>query len=414
MMVLGFSEPSKTSQGHLYTMDKRKRGMQTLAVHAGERPDPTTGALVPPINLANTFHLGSTEQGARLFSGEKEGFVYSRWGNPTLRTLEARVAALEGGEAAAGTSSGMAAVFAAVTSVVRAGDHIVSAQAIYPSTYHLYAEDLRSWGIETTFVDATDLENIADAVRPNTKLIYLETPGNPLLSLVDLAGIAEIARKAGAVSICDNTFATPINQRPRDFGIDIVIHAATKYLGGHGDAVGGMIVGEGDFIKRVREGAVRYYGTVLSPFNSYLILRGIQTLPLRMRTHNENALRVAGWLEQQPSVERVSYPGLESHPQHALAKRQMHGFGGMISFEVKGGVAAGARLMNSLNLCSLATSLGDVRTLISHPASTTHVVVSREQRLLQGVSDGLVRLSVGIEDVDDIIADLEQGLLNIT
>lgn len=392
-------------------MAEHQSGIQTLAIHAGEHPDPTSGALVPPIVLANTFHLGSTSQGSDLFSGERDGFVYSRWGNPTLSVLEKRVAALEGAQDAAGAGSGMAAIFGAVMSLVRGGDHIVSAKAIYPSTYHLFDHDLRGWGIETTFVDATDLENVAEAVRSNTRLIYVETPGNPLLSLVDLAGVADIARSVKATTICDNTFATPFNQRPLSLGIDVVVHALTKYLGGHGDAVGGIVAGNREFVDLVRTGAVRYYGGVLSPFNSYLILRGIQTLPLRMRAHNANAMQVAQFLERHPAVEWVRYPGLESHPQHAVAKRQMvGGFGGMVSFEIKGGLEAGAKMMDRVRLCSLATSLGDVRTLISHPASTTHVVVSHEQRQLQGVTDGLVRLSVGIEDVEDIIADLTQAL----
>lgn len=392
-------------------MSDPKSGIQTRAIHAGEQPDPITGALVPPITLANTFHLGSTNQGAELFSGEREGYVYSRWGNPTLRILEKRVAALEGAEDAAGAGSGMAAIFSAVMSIVRSGDHIISAKAIYPSTYHLFDDDLRGWGIETTFVDATDLENISDAVKPNTRMIYVETPGNPLLSIVDLAGVSEIARRSKATTVCDNTFATPINQNPLALGIDVVVHALTKYLGGHGDAVGGIVAGKHDFIESVRTGAVRYYGGVLSPFNSYLILRGIQTLPLRMRAHNENAMLVARFLEGHPAVAWVRYPGLGSHPQHEIAKRQMRGgFGGMVSFELKGDMQAGISMMDRVQLCSLATSLGDVRTLISHPASTTHVVVSREQRLLQGVTDGLVRLSVGIEDVQDIISDLANAL----
>jgi cystathionine beta-lyase/cystathionine gamma-synthase len=254
------------------------------------------------------------------------------------------------------------------------------------------------------------VENVADAMRPNTRVVYLETPGNPLLAICDLTEIARIARDAGAVSICDNTFATPINQRPLDLGVDIVIHAATKYLCGHGDAVGGVIVGKKDFIEKTRTHTLRYFGGILSPFNAYLITRGSTTLPLRMKQHNANALTVAQFLEQHPAVASVSYPGLASHPQHPIAKKQMRGFGGMVSFELKGGLEAGARMMNRVKLCALATSLGDARTLISHPATTSHVVVSREARLKQGVTDGLVRLSVGIEDVEDIIEDLTQAL----
>ncbi len=389
-------------------------GIHTLAIHAGESPDPTTGALVPPLHLTATFHLGTAEAGAAIFAGEQEGFVYSRWSNPTVEILQRRVAALEHAQAALATGSGMAAIATALLNVVRAGDHVVCAQAVYPSTYHLLDVELRALGIATTFVDATDWQKVARALTPNTKLLYLETPGNPLLTLCDLAALAPLARARGIITLADNTFATPINQNPLDWGIDIVVHSATKYLCGHGDAVGGIIVGGADFIQRCANEPLRYFGGVLSPFNAYLILRGIQTLPLRVERHNANALAVARFLEQHPQVASVSYPGLASHPQHALARQQMRGFGGMVCFELKGGVAAGARLMNAVKLCSLAVSLGDTRTLITHPASTTHSVVSRAQRLAQGVTDGLVRLSVGLEDVEDILADLEQGLAAIS
>lgn len=393
-------------------MSNKQPGIHTLAIHAGEAPDPTTGALVPPLHLASTYHLGTAENGAAIFAGEKEGFVYSRWGNPTVEILQQRVAALENAEAALCTASGMAAIMTAVLNVVRAGDHMISAKAIYPSAYHLFDVELRGLGIDTTFVDATDARAVAAARRPNTKLIYLESPGNPILALCDLAAIADLARGVGATAVCDNTFATPINQRPLDLGIDVVIHSMTKYFCGHGDAVGGVIAGRADFVKRCADEPLRYFGGILSPFNAYLILRGTMTLPLRVERHNANALAVARFLEQHPQVAWVSYPGLESHPQHALAQKQMRGFGGMVCFELKGGVPAGARLMNAVQLCALAVSLGDARSLITHPASTTHSVVSREQRLSQGVTDGLVRLSVGLEDAEDIIADLERGLLD--
>jgi methionine-gamma-lyase len=391
-------------------VDEHKPGVSTIAIHAGEEPDPATGALVPPLHLANTFHLRTAEEGAALFSGEKEGFVYSRWGSPTVSVLEKRVAALEHAEAALATASGMAAIATAVLNIVHAGDHIVAARAIYPSTFHLFDVQLRGLGVETTLVDATNVENIARALRKNTRVIYLESPGNPLLALCDLAATAKLAREANVTTICDSTFASPINQNPLDFGIDVVLHSATKYLGGHGDAVGGVIAGRKEFIRHALLETIRFFGGVMSPFNAYLILRGIQTLPLRMRQHNANAVAVARFLEVHPRVVWVSYPGLASHPQHALAQRQMRGFGGMVCFELKGGLEAGARLMNRVRLCSLAVSLGDTRTLIVHPASTTHSVVSRETRLEQQVTDGLVRMSVGLEDAEDIIADLEQGL----
>ena len=391
-------------------MTGRKLGVHTLAIHAGEAPDPATGALVPPLHLATTFHLGTAENGAAIFAGEKQAYVYSRWANPTVTTLEKRVAALEHAEAALATGSGMAAIANAVLTIVSAGDHIVSARAIYPSTYHFFTAQLGALGIEATFVDATEPQNVARALKPNTRLVYLETPGNPTLALCDLAEIGALARAAGAATICDNTFATPINQLPLDLGIDAVVHSATKYFCGHGDAVGGLIAGTRAFIERCSTEPMRYFGGIMSPFPAYLILRGTQTLPLRVERHNANARAIAEYLEAHPKVGWVSYPGLESHPQHALARRQMRGFGGMVCFDLKGGVHAGARLMNAVSVCSLAVSLGDTRTLITHPASTTHSVVSREARLSQGVTDGLVRLSVGLEDPEDLIADLEAGL----
>jgi methionine-gamma-lyase len=325
--------------------------------------------------------------------------------------LQKRVAALEAGEAALATASGMAAIALSLMSILKAGDYVVSAKTIYPSAFALIEQKLAAFGVESTFVDATDVENVARAIRPNTRVLYCECPGNPLLALIDLEGLARLGREHNAVTICDNTFATPVNQRPLEWGIDVVIHSATKYLDGSGDCTGGMIIGSKEFIRHANIDTLRYFGGILSPFNAYLLLRGITTLPLRVRQHNANALKVARYLESHPRVARVMYPGLESFPQHALAVKQMTGgFGGMICFEVAGGFEAGARMMDRVKLCALATSLGDVRTLISHPASTSHSVLTREQRELQGITDGLVRLSVGLEDVDDIIADLEQAL----
>lgn len=391
-------------------MTDRKLGIHTVAIHAGESPDPATGALVQPIYLATTYHLGTAEQGAAIFAGEKEAYVYTRWSNPTVSALERRVAALEEAEAALATGSGMAAIATAVLNIVGTGDHIVSARAIYPSTVHLFQTQLKALGIETTLVDATDPDQVEKAITPRTKLVYLETPGNPTLALCDLEAIARIARQAGVLTICDNTFATPVNQLPLKLGIDVVVHSATKYFCGHGDVVGGLIAGSKAFIDRCSREPLRYYGGIMSPFPAYLILRGTQTLPLRVERHNANAQKVAEFLESHPKVAWVSYPGLRSHPQHELARRQMRGFGGMVCFDLKGGVEAGTRLMNTVKVCSLAVSLGDTRTLITHPASTTHSVVSREARLAQGVTDGLVRLSVGLEDVDDLVADLDAGL----
>jgi cystathionine beta-lyase/cystathionine gamma-synthase len=391
--------------------DARPPGLHTTAIHAGESPDPATGALVPPLHLATTYHLGSAEQGAAIFAGEKDAYVYSRWANPTVATFERKAAALERGEAALATASGMAAISSALLTVLKAGDHLVGAKAIYPSTYHLVVTQLASLGVASTFVDATDPANVEAAIRPETKVIYLETPGNPLLSLCDLDACGEIGRRRSITTLCDNTFATPVNQCPLEHGIDVVVHSATKYFCGHGDAVGGLVVGRREFIERCLTEPLRYYGGIMAPFTAYLMIRGTATLPLRVERHNANALRIAEWLERHPAVAWVSYPGLPSHPQHAVARRQMRGgFGGMVCFDLRGGIEAGARLMNRVRLCSLAVSLGDTRTLITHPASTTHSVVSREARLAQGVTDGLVRLSVGLEDVEDLMADLDQGL----
>ena len=391
-------------------MPKENFGMHTLAIHAGEEPDPATGAVATPIHMASTFAFPSAEVAAAVFAGEEEGYIYTRWGNPTVDALERRIAALEGGEAALATASGMAAIATAVMTVAQAGDHIVATRAIYAGTYNLLAKELPRYGVHTTFVDATDPQNVAAAMREETRIVYLESPGNPTLALNDIAAIARIAHDAGALVFIDNTFATPVNQRPLELGADVVLHSATKYLCGHGDAIGGIVVGSADFIAAARTGVLRDVGGVMSPFNAWLILRGVQTLPLRMERHNANALQVARFLEAHPQVRSVSYPGLPSHPQHELARRQMRGFGGMVCFEVRGGVEAGRRLMNRIRLCTLAVSLGDTRTLICHSASTTHSTVPREARLAAGVTDGLVRLSVGLEDPEDIIADLDQAL----
>lgn len=383
-------------------------GFFTKAVHAGEEPCPATGALAPPIYQSTAFAFKSAEEAASIFSEEASGYVYTRWGNPTLSTLERKLAELEGGEEALVTASGMAAVTTAILTAVKSGDHIVCSKGVYTGTYLFLSQTLKRFGVEVDFVDGTRPSEVEKAIKPNTKLIFVETPTNPMLDVIDIAEISRIGR--GIPVFVDNTFATPYLQRPLELGAEVVIHSMTKYLGGHGDAVGGAIVGRREFVERARKTVLRVYGGVLSPFNAWLIIRGIHTLPLRMERHSKNAMEIARFLEGHPAVRFVRYPGLESHPGHEIARRQMRMFGGMISFELKGGLEAGRKLMNSLKLCTLAVSLGDTRTLISHPASMTHAAVPREERLRFGITDGLVRLSVGLEDVEDIIEDLEKGL----
>lgn len=388
-------------------------GMHTQAIHAGESPDDVTGAVAVPIHMANTFAFPTAETAAATFAGEEPGYIYTRWGNPTQATLERRIAALDGGEAALVTASGMAAISTAIMSVVEQGDHIVATSAVYSGTFNLLAKELPRYGVTTTFVDASDPDKIADAIRDNTRIVYLESPGNPTLAINDIAAGAEVAHAAGALAFVDNTFATPANQRPLDLGADVVLYSATKYFCGHGDAIGGAIVGSQAFIDHARTGILRDVGGIISPFNAWLILRGMQTLPLRVERHSTNALQVSRFLEEHPAVNWVAYPGLESHPQHNLARRQMRGYGGMVCFEVKGGVEAGARLMNHVRLCTLTVSLGDTKTLICHSASTTHSTVPADARRAAGITDGLVRLSVGLEDPMDIIADLDQALAGV-
>ncbi|MBN1878381.1 MAG: aminotransferase class I/II-fold pyridoxal phosphate-dependent enzyme [Anaerolineae bacterium] len=387
---------------------KKSWGIHTTAIHTGMEIEPRD--VSPPIHMANTYLFESAEEAAQAFEMEGQP-IYTRWGNQTTAVMERKVAALEGAEAAVATSSGMAAVSAALLAAVQAGDHVVATTGLYSGTHHFITEDLPRYGIETTLAEATDPAAFEAALQSNTRVIYLESPGNPALLLNDLAAIAEIARARGILTIIDNTFATPINQHPLDLGIDVVLHSATKFLGGHGDTMGGVVTGPAGFIQRVLKGPIRRFGGCISPFNAWLIARGIHTLPLRMARHNANALAVAEWLSEHPLVAWVRYPWHPSHPQIALAQHQMPGGGsGVVVFELKGGLEAGARMLDRVQLCARTVSLGDVRSLITHPASTTHHSLSQETRLSAGITDGLVRFAVGLEDVEDIIADLDQAL----
>ncbi len=389
-------------------MNKPSWGLQTKAVHTGTELSPQD--VSPPLHMANTYIFGSAEEAARAFELEDQP-IYTRWGNPTISVMEQKVAALEGAEAAVATASGMAAVSAALLASVEGGDHIVATTGLYSGSYHLITEDLPRYGVEATLAEASSPEAFEAALRPNTRVIYLESPGNPALMMNDIAALADLARHHGIMTIIDNTFATPVNQRPIDLGIDVIVHSATKFLGGHGDSLGGAVVGSAAFIERVLKGPIRRYGGCISPFNAWLIARGITTLPLRMARHNSNALRVAEWLVERPDIAWVRYPWHPSHPQYDLARRQMPGGGGgVVVFELKGGLEAGTHLMNHVAVCACTVSLGDVRTLITHPASTTHRSLPHQTRLASGITDGLVRLAVGIEDPEDILEDLDQAL----
>ena len=382
----------------------------TLAVHAGEAPCAATGALDTPIYQSTTFVSASSDEMAAVYGEQKFGYMYTRYGNPTLRGLEQKVAALEGGEAALAFSSGMAAISSSILGYIQVGDHVVAARSLYGAAYNFLNKKLPRLGASTTFVQSTLVEDFEKALRPTTRLIYFETPSNPVLEILDIAALARLARSRGIPSMIDNTFASPALQQPLALGVTVVVHSATKYLCGHGDAMGGMVIGPKEYIHELSHEILRDFGGVMSPFNAWLILRGLRTLHVRMPAHCSNAQRVAEFLDQHHAVEHVNYPGLPKHPGHELAKKQMKAFGAMISFEVKGGYEGGKKVMDRVKIFARAASLGDTRSLIVHPASTSHRAVPYEQRLAVGITDGLVRLSVGLEAVEDLIADLDQAL----
>ena len=389
---------------------KNQHQFATLAVHAGETPCPATGALDTPIYQSTTFVAADADEMAAVYGEEKFGYMYTRYGNPTIRALEQKVAALEGGEAALAFASGMAAISSSILGYVKAGDHVVAARSLYGAAYNFLNTKLPRMGAATTFVPSSRLEDFERALRPNTRLIYFETPSNPTLEIVDIAALAGMAKARGIPTVIDNTFASPALQQPLALGVTVSVHSATKYLCGHGDAMGGMVIGPRDYISFLIHEIIRDFGGVISPFNAWLILRGIRTLPLRMAAHCANAQRIAEFLSRHPRVERVNYPGLPKHPGHETAKRQMSAFGAMISFEVKGGYDSGKKVMDRVTLFARAASLGDTRSLIVHSASTSHRAVPRAERLAIGITDGLVRLSVGVEAAEDLIADLDQAL----
>jgi len=386
--------------------------IETDVVHGGQHPDKWTGALSPPIYQTSTFAFRDADHGARLFREEEEGFIYTRISNPNINLLADKMALLESAEAGSIFASGLAAIFNAVVAVTKSGGHIISDDTIYGGTFTLLKEYMPEFGIEVTFIDATDLNMIADAIKSETTMLFIETPANPTMKIIDIGECAKLVHSKNLLLCVDNTFATPYLQRPFELGADIVLHSATKYLGGHGDVIGGVVIGRKDFVKKMWDKG-KEIGASISPFNAWLILRGLKTLAVRMEKHCTNAMKIAEYLAAHKKIERVYYPGLSKHPGHALAARQMSKFGGMLGFDVKGGKEAGKVLMNSVKLCTLAVSLGDVDTLIEHPASMTHSSYNEEELRACGINLGFVRLSVGLEHADDLIADLEQALSKI-
>ena len=391
-------------------------GLGTKAIHAGNVKDTQYGALTTPIYQTSTFVFDSCEQGGRRFAGQEGGYIYTRLGNPTVSVLENKVAALECGEACVAAASGMGAISSALWTIAGAGKHIVADGTLYGCTFALLNHGMSRYGVEVSFVDTSDLAAVKAALKENTCAVYLETPANPNLKIADIAAVAEIAHAYNPAIkvVCDNTFASPALQNPLALGADVVVHSATKYLNGHGDVIAGFVVGKADFIGEVRMfGLKDMTGAVMDPFAAYLILRGLKTLEIRMERHCANAKAIAEFLDQHPAVEKVYYPGLKNHVGHDIAARQMKDFGGMLSFEVKGGRAAGTKLVNALHLITVAVSLGDAETLIEHPASMTHSTYTEEELAASGIPGGLIRLSAGLENAEDIIADLEQALAQL-
>jgi cystathionine beta-lyase/cystathionine gamma-synthase len=386
----------------------RGKAFSTRAVRAGERVDPETGAVVTPIYETSVFAFTSTQQLIDAVSEKTSRDVYTRWSNPTITAAERKIAELESAEDCAVFSSGMAAISTAIISLVSPGDHIVSIRDLYGGTVELLSNLMTKFEVLTTFVEATNTGEMESAVRDNTKLLFLETPTNPTLKLVDLSKVAEIAKRNDAKVLVDNTFATPYNQQPLRFGCSLVIHSATKYLAGHNDVTAGAAAGSEELIEPMKK-LRRILGAVLDPHGAWLMLRGMKTLSLRMEKHNANGQKVAEYLEAHPKVERVYYPGLSTHPQHSLAKRQMKGFGGVLSFELKGNLNRAVKFVDNLKLALIAPSLGGTETLVSQPSTVSHYFMNPDERRKAGISDSLIRLSLGIEDPEDIISDLAQA-----
>lgn len=391
-------------------MDLEGLDFATLAVRAGQLRT-EEGEQSEPIFPTSSYVFGSAAEAAARFSGAEPGNIYSRFTNPTVRTFEQRLAALEGGESCVATSSGMAAILSTCMGLLKAGDHMLCSRSVFGTTVVLLNNYLAKFGVEIDFVDLSEVASWEAAIKPNTRLLFLETPSNPLTQLVDIAAVAEVAHQNNALLVVDNCFCTPALQQPLKLGADVVVHSATKFLDGQGRCIGGAVVGNAETVGKDVYGFLRSAGPTMSPFNAWVFLKGLETLQIRMQAHSAHALALATWLEAQPQVERVYFPGLASHPQHELAMQQQSGPGGLLSFEVKGGKAAGWKVVDATQIISITANLGDTKTTITHPASTTHGRLTPEQRAEAGISDGLIRIAVGLESVEDIQADLARGMV---
>jgi methionine-gamma-lyase len=393
-------------------MDTKKLGFNTKLVHAGHEKD-AYGSAVTPIYQTSTFAFDNAQTGADRFAGRADGFIYTRIGNPTIRALEKNVAQLENGFDGVATASGMGAVTVIYMALLSQGAHLVSTGSVYGPSRGLIEKQFSRFGVQYSYVDTSDLANVRDAIRPNTKMVYLESPSNPSMLVTDIRAVSELAHQHGALVVVDNTFASPHLQKPLDLGADIVFHSVTKFINGHADVVGGIIVAKDAAVCKQLRAMMVILGVNMDPHQAYLVSRGVKTLALRVERAQDNAMKVARWLEAHPKVEWVRYVGLESHPQHELVKRQMSGFGSMISFELKGGYEAGRNLMDNVHLATLAVSLGGVETLIEHPASMTHASVPKAEREKAEITDDLVRIAIGCEDPADLCDDLAQALARV-
>lgn len=390
--------------------EPKKRKLETEIIHAGYHPDPVARSVSPPIYQTSTFAFESAEQGAALFAGQEKGFIYTRLGNPTILALEEALAALEKGYGALATATGMAAVSTIYLAFLEKDAHLIGTAALYGPSRTIIETEFVRFGVEADFIDTSDTAEIKKRIKKNTRLLFIESPANPTMAITDLKACAGLAREHNLLLVVDNTFASPVLQNPLELGADVVMHSLTKFINGHSDVVGGAIISRNQELHKRLQKVLRLHGGTMDPHQAWLVLRGLRTLHLRVERAQENARKIAAWLEARPEVAWVNYPGLKSHPQHELVTRQMAGPGSMISFGLKGGYEAGLKMINRVKLCTLAVSLGGIETLIQHPASMTHASVPREEKEKAGITDDLIRLSVGCENAEDLIEDLEQAL----